>query len=84
MFHWKPERMKAHVAIACMRRWTYRTALQQKTRISPETIGRWSPMLNHVQHKFETALCDPFEDDARHGPHLPDSGSPAVPNALLH
>ena len=29
-------------------------------------------MPDHAQREVETALRDPFENDARHGPHLPD------------
>ena len=43
VFHWKPERVKAHIAIAfmafaCVRHLTYRTALQEEEQMSPETI----------------------------------------------
>ena len=43
VFHWKPERVKAHIAIAfiafaCVRHLTYRIALQEKEQMSPETI----------------------------------------------
>ena len=43
VFHWKPERVKAHVAIAymafaCVRHLAYRIALQQGERMSPERI----------------------------------------------
>ena len=50
IFHWKPERIKAHLAICfaallCVRHLTYRTALQYQ-RLSPEVIRR---ELAHVQ-----------------------------------
>ena len=43
VFHWTPERVKAHVAIAymafaCVRHLAYRVELQQKKRMSPETV----------------------------------------------
>ena len=43
VFHWKPERVKAHIAIAymafaCVRHLAYRVALQQRERMSPERI----------------------------------------------
>ena len=43
VFQWKPERVKAHVAIAymafaCVRHLAYRVELQQKKRMSPETV----------------------------------------------
>ena len=42
-FHWEPERVEAHIAIACMafacmRHLAYRIALQQKKKMSPERI----------------------------------------------
>lgn len=50
VFHWKPARIKAHLAICfaalvCVRHLTYRTALQYQ-RLSPEVIRR---ELTHVQ-----------------------------------
>ena len=44
---------------------------------------RRPPMLDHARHGLEPALRRPFDDDAGHGPHLPDTGTPDVPNALL-
>ena len=43
VFHWKPERVKAHIAIAfmafaCVRHLTCRIAMQQRERMSPERI----------------------------------------------
>ena len=43
VFHWKPDRVKAHIAIAymafaCVRHLTYRIALQQRERMSPQRI----------------------------------------------
>ena len=43
VFHWKPDRVKAHIAIACMafacvRHLAYRIALRQGERMSPERI----------------------------------------------
>ena len=43
VFHWKPDRVKAHIAIAymafaCVRHLAYRIALQQRERMSPQRI----------------------------------------------
>lgn len=43
VFHWKPERVKAHIAIAymafaCVRHLAYRIATQQNEKMSPERI----------------------------------------------
>lgn len=45
VFHWKPERVKAHIAIAymafaCVRHLAYRIAVQQRERMSPERIRK--------------------------------------------
>lgn len=44
---------------------------------------RRPPMLDNARRKLETTLRGPFESDARYGPHLPNLGTPVVPNALL-
>ena len=45
VFHWKPERVKAHIAIAymafaCVRHLAYRIEVQQRERMSPERIRK--------------------------------------------
>ena len=45
VFHWKPDRVKAHIAIAymafaCVRHLAYRIATQQNEKMSPERIRR--------------------------------------------
>ena len=48
VFHWKPERVEAHIAIAymafaCVRHLAYRIAVQQRERMSPERIRKALP-----------------------------------------
>ena len=40
-------------------------------------------MLDLARHAFGSALRDSFADEAQHGPHLPDEGTPPVPSAML-
>ena len=48
-----------------------------------ESLTEINDTLDRISSAVETALRGPFESDARHGPHLPDLGTPAVPSAQL-
>ena len=66
VFHWKPARVKAHIAIACtafacVRHLAYRIALRQGERMSPERIrtalaGRQCSIVRDTRSKRRYAL----------------------------
>ena len=67
VFHWKPDRVKAHIAIACMafacvRHLACRIALRQGERMSPERIrtALAARMLDRARQR-ETALRAPLK-----------------------
>ena len=43
---------------------------------------RCPPMPDHTHREVKATFHDPFENEARHGPRLPNVRHLAVPNAL--